>query len=145
MMRSTSHYRTILLAALLAGCGTPSTPEQEVRDWVAAAEAAVEARDRGTLVDMISESYVDGRGNSRADLDRRLRLWFLRHRNIVISSSIEELAVTAGTAARVVLTARMAGTGQSVLGFSADSERLELELVRQGGEWLLIGASWRER
>lgn len=138
------HYRTILLAALVAGCSAPEAPEEGVRAWLEKAEAAVEARDRDTLVDMISERYVDAEGNDRDAVDKRLRLYFLRHRNIVIASDIEELIVSGGTAARVVLTAGMAGRDGSPLGFSAERRRFELELEQDGGEWLLIGARWSE-
>lgn len=138
------HYRMILLAALLAGCTAPEAPEAAVRAWLEKAEAAVEARDRDALVDMISERYVDAEGNDRDALDKRLRLYFLRHRNIVIASDLEELTVSGGTAARVVLTAGMAGRDGSALGFSADRLHFELELEQDGGEWLLIGARWGE-
>lgn len=138
------HYRTILLAALLSGCGAPATPEEAVRTWLEKAETAAEGRDRDTLLAMISERYVDGDGNDRSAVGQRLRLYFLRHRNIVIASDVEELAVSGGTAARVVLTAGLAGRDASALGFSAERLRFELELEQEDGEWRLIGARWRE-
>lgn len=138
------HYRTILLAALLAGCGAAGAPEEAVRAWLEAAEAAAEARDRDALVDMISERYVDWQGNDRRALDQRLRIYFLRNRNIVIASRVDELTVSGGTAAKVVLTAGLVGTGESSPGFSADALRFELELEEDGGQWRLIGARWSE-
>lgn len=138
------HYRTILLAALLTGCSAPDAPEAAVRDWLEKAEAAAEARDRDTLVGMISNRYFDAEGNDREAVGRRLRLYFLRHRNIVIASNVEELVVSGGTAATVVLTAGMVGRGGGTLDFGAERLRFELELVEDGGEWLLIGARWSE-
>ena len=133
-----------MATAVLAGCSAPSPPETAVREWLEAAETAVEERDRGRLVDMIAEHYVDARGNDREALSQRLRLYFLRNREIVIASHVEELEVIGGTAAQVVLTAGMAGADANAFGLRADAWRFELELVREDGEWLLIGAQWSE-
>src|SRR5690606_10234068 len=137
-----THYRTILLWALLAGCTPPEPPEAAVRAWLERAEAAAEARDRRTLVGMISERYADARGNDRDAIDRQLRLYFLRHQAIVIASRIEALTISGDTAASVVLKAAMAGRGESVLDLDASARRFELELELEGDEWRLVGASW---
>lgn len=129
---------------MLAGCSSATEPEEAVLAWLADAEAAIEDRDRGRLIGMISESYVDARGNDRNAIDGRLRSLFLRNRNIVLASNIEELTIADGTAAKVVLTAGMAGTNGSTLGFAADAYRFELELANDGDKWLLIGARWGE-
>lgn len=138
------HYRALIAAALLAGCSAPSPPEEAVRAWLEAAEAAVEERDRGRLVEMIAEHYVDAHGNDRAAVEQRLRLYFLRNRNILVASNVEELEIIGGTAARVVLTAGLAGTEANAFGLRADAYRFELELVEEDEEWLLIGADWNE-
>ncbi len=130
------------MAAVLAGCSTPSPPDAAVRAWLEAAETAVEERDRGRLIDMLAEGYVDTRGNDRAAVDQRLRLYFLRNREILIASHVEDLQIVGGTAAHVVLTAGMAGADANAFGLRADAYRFELELVEQDGEWLLIGADW---
>jgi len=38
----------------------------------------------------------------------------------------------------------MAGQNDAVLGFSADAYRFQLELEREGDDWLLISARWGE-
>lgn len=130
------------MAAVLGGCSAPSPPEEAVRAWLEAAETAVEERDRGRLINMLAEEYVDTRGNDRAAVDQQLRLWFLRNREILIASRLQDLQVVGGTAAHVVLTAGMAGADATGFGLRADAYRFELELVEQDGEWLLIGADW---
>ena len=57
---------------------------------------------------------------------------------------IEELQVYDDTAAMLVLTVGMAGTNDSVLGFSADAYRFEMEFEQQNDEWLLTSARWGE-
>ena len=108
------------------------------------AESAVEDRDRDGLVKMISERYTDARGNDRSNLEQTLRALFLRNRNIVLVSKIDELTIIGETAAQVRLTAGMTGAGDGVLGLSADAYRFELELENDGDGWMLIGARWAE-
>lgn len=132
----------MLFCAALAACSPPVGPEQAVRDWLSDAQAAVEKEDRDTLIDMISENYTDARGNDRKAIDQQLRIYFLRNRNIVLASSIDELTMIGGTAANVVLTAAMAGRNGGAFPFGADGYRFELELELGGDRWLLIGARW---
>jgi len=59
-------------------------------------------------------------------------------------TKIEEIRLYGDSAAEIELTVGMAGQNDSVLGFSADAYRFELELEREGGDWLLISARWGE-
>ena len=131
-----------LICALLAGCGDPALgPEEALRQWVADAEAAAEDKDRRGLLNMISESYTDSRGNDYERVGQILRAYFLRQKKIVIVSKIDEIVINAGTAAEIDLTAGMAGTRGS-FGLDADAYRFNLELEYDGNRWLLIGAQW---
>lgn len=112
--------------------------------WVSDAETAVENSDRSALMGMIAESYADSRGNDKAAIERILRVWFLRNRNIVLASKMDSVTIIGGTAATVLLTAGVASTGNGILDVSADAWRFELELVSDGGDWRLIGARWGE-
>lgn len=92
---------------------------------------------------MVSERYTDAEGNDREAIGRQLALYFLRHRSIAIVSRIEELKISGGTAANVVLRAAMAGTGErALLDLATDARRFELELELEGSDWRLIGARW---
>ena len=139
-----THYRTILLFAALAACSSATAPEDAVLAWLGKAETAVEERDRRRLVDMVSENYVDARGNDRQAIDGTLRVLFLRNRNIVLASNVEELTIVGETAASVILTAGMVAANGGARGFAAEVYRFELELAHDGDEWLLIGARWGE-
>ncbi len=141
--------RALCLAAaalvLLVACGDPpSEPEAELRAWVDAGIASVEAKERRAVVGMVSEAYVDGRGNERSDLDKILRVYFHRMNNIKLLPKIEEITIYGETAAQLVLTVGMAGTNDGILGFSADAYRFELEVEKDGNDWRLISARWGE-
>lgn len=141
----------VLAAALVASACAPDpgTPEEQLREWVAAMEVAAENEARGTIMDLVAPSYNDARGHARDDIDRLLRLYFLREDPIVLLSSIDTINVNGGTAATVTLTVGMAGTNDNVFGFRADAYRFELELEadevpERYADWRLLSARWGE-
>lgn len=94
---------------------------------------------------MISASYADARGNSRDEIDRTLRILFLREDGIKVVTHIEDIEVYDDTAAKITLTTGVAGSSDtSLLGISADAVRFEYELEHDGDDWLLTGARWGE-
>jgi len=134
-----------LVCVWLSACGGPAEgPEEAIRSWVRAGQEAAEAKDRSALVDMIAHGYTDARGNSRDDIEDMFRFYFLRQQKVALMTRIEELQVYDDTAAMLVLTVGMAGTNDSVLGFSADAYRFEMEFEQQNDEWLLTSARWGE-
>ena len=135
----------LALGGLLCACGKSATgPESEIRNWVARGVVAVEAEERGTLMDMISPAYADTRGYNRARVDDTLRVYFLRMNAIELITSIDEIELMGDTAAEVLLTVAMAGKRDSLLGFSADAYQFSLELEKNRGDWQLLSARWGE-
>lgn len=139
--------KLIPLAASLfvVSCGGAAVgPEEALRAWVDDMERAAEDKDRGAMLEKISASYADARGNSRNDLGDTLRVYFLRQQSLAFVSSIDEIEVSGETAAEILLTVAMAGTNDGTFGLSADAYRFELELENVDSEWFLIGARWGE-
>jgi len=136
---------SVACIAVLSACGGPGAgPEEQLRQWVSRGEEAAEAKERRELMGMISPAYTDTRGNERPDIENILRAYFFRQNNITLLTKIEEVRLIADSAAQVELTVGMAGQNDGVLGFSADAYRFELELTREGDDWLLISARWGE-
>ena len=134
-----------LVCCWLAACGSPPTPPEEaVRAWVANGQQAAEEKDRRALAKMISPAYADARGNSRDEIENLFRLYFLRQNNISLLPRIESLRIIGDSAAEIELSVGIAGTNDGVLGFSADAYRFEMELARDGDDWLLISGRWGE-
>lgn len=135
-----------LICAFLAGCGggPGAGPEEALRAWVSAAEAAAEDKDRRGLLAMISENYADSRGNDYEQIGNMIRYYFLRQKTVAFITTIDDIEVMGDTAARVNLTVGMAGTDASPLGLRADAYNFELELEHTGDDWMLIGARWGE-
>lgn len=135
----------LLACSALAACGDPpESPEAEIRAWVKNGQRLAEEKERRPLLNMVSPSYRDARGNERDDIENMLRVYFLRQNNIELLTSIQDIRVLGDTAAELDMTVGMAGTNDGVLGFSANAYSFEMELVREDDEWILISARWGE-
>jgi len=136
---------TALLATGLASCGgAPESAEQQLRAWVDRGHEAAENKDRGVLMEMISPTYSDARGNSRNDIENLFRFYFLRANKVGLLVSIDDIEIFDDTAAKVMLTVAMGATTDSVLGFNANAWEFELQLEKAGDEWLLVSARWND-
>ena len=134
-----------MMCVYLAACGSPSTgPEDALHQWVADAEAYTEDLDRRGLVAMVSDNYADGRGNNRDAVNKLLRLYFLRQKSVALVMKIDKLTIIDETAAELLVTAAGVGTTTRALGINADAYQFALELEKDDGEWMLIGARWGE-
>ena len=134
---------TALLATGLASCGaSPESTEQQLRAWVDSGHEAAERKDRDALVEMISPTYSDARGNSREDIENLFRFYFLRAKKVGLLVSIDDIEIFDDSAAQVMLTVAMGATTDSVLGFNADAYEFELELERADDDWLLVSGRW---
>jgi hypothetical protein len=136
---------SIVCFAILSACGGPvAAPEEQLRQWVSRVEEAAEAKERRELISMISPDYTDSRDNERPDIENMLRAYFFRQNSISLLTNIEDVRLIADSAAEIELTVGMAGQNDGVFGFSADAYRFEMELMKEGDDWLLISARWGE-
>jgi hypothetical protein len=135
----------IAVSVLACACSGPSTgPEAEIQGWLDRGVAAAEARERDSLLDMISPAYADARGYNRARIGDLLRAYFTRMTSVELITTVDEITVMGDTAANVMLTVGMAGKKDSLLGFTADAYQFSLELEKSAGDWALISARWAQ-
>ncbi len=133
----------VVLSLFVGACGGPaSAPEEELRQWVSAGQAAAEAKERRALINMISPAYADARGRDRDAIEAKLRFYFFRQNSVKLLTTIEAIRVIGDTAAEVDMTVAMTGKNDSVLGFSASAYRFELELEKDDDQWLLISSRY---
>ncbi|MGI9234938.1 MAG: hypothetical protein ACR2RD_15000 [Woeseiaceae bacterium] len=144
----TSRYTAafaVAVSVLASACSAPSTgPEAEIQGWLDRGIAAAEAKERDSLLDMISPAYADARGYNRTRIGNLLRAYFLRMNSVELITTVNEITVMGDTAANVLLTVGMAGTKDSLLGFTADAYQFSLELEKNAGDWALISARWAQ-
>jgi hypothetical protein len=133
----------VCVAAAAGGCGS-GDPEAEVRELIAKAESAAEARDTGFFRDTISASYADRRGQSRDDVINVIRGVFITNASVEVISRIHTIELAGADAATVKMQAALVGKreGASLLDVDGDLYDIELELVRDSGDWRVISADW---
>jgi|SRR5688572_6922861 len=132
----------VVVTGALAGCGTKSSAEEEVRALVASAETAAEERDVGDVMKLIADDYSDAQGFDKAQLTNFLRGYFVMHPKIELVVDIGAVEFPADGLARTRVTIAMVGTQGTATDSSAtgDLETVELELQRKGDEWRVTRA-----
>lgn len=121
----------------LLACGERNL-DDELRRFVEATLGATEARDTGYFRDIVAESYVDSRGNDRDHIIDLVRGFFLVNAQIEAAATIVDVVWDGAESARLVLDARIDGNMSTV------TQRLEIELLRDGSAWTVIGARWQD-
>ncbi len=138
----------VLVSGWLSGCKPgPATPEQRLREQIARAEAAAEARDHGALREMISERYADAEGHDRRAIEGILRITLMRNQSVHLLSRIRSLDLPQPGRADVLVVVAMAGqpivSEQDLPALRADLYRFSLEFTEEDGEWRITRAAWQ--
>ena len=135
------------LLLLLTGCAEDESPEQQIRDTVDAAADAVERRALTEVKALISPGYQDREQRSRRDLTQLLAGYFFRHKSIHLLTQINRIRFPQPEQAEVLLFVAMAGRPiedvAQLTAFRARLYRIDLQMVREDGEWLVNSGRWR--
>lgn len=138
---------SLFLFLFLAGCGSGETPEDQVRQYVAMGEEAVETRDIGDVKELISEKYRDEHSRTRRDLVALAARYIFSNKNIHVLTRVNELSFPSENTAALQLYVAMTGQNVSdldaLLNMQADLYRFEMELVKEDKKWRLLKADWR--
>ncbi|MCP3867724.1 MAG: hypothetical protein GY703_06435 [Gammaproteobacteria bacterium] len=139
---------TLLSIQSLVGCSDSDTSEQQIRQLIDDAEAAVENKSLMDAKGLISEQYRDARKRTRRDLIRLLAGVFLRNESIYLRVQINDIALDGADRADAVVYAAMAGRPldetMGLLSLRADLYRFDLEFLMEDGVWQIIGGRWRQ-
>ena len=134
------------ICLLLSGCGGGNSPEDQIRQFVAAGEQAAESRNIGEIKDLISEQYADERGRTRGEIVAVAMRYFLANKKIYILTRIKEVNFLSEKKALLQLYVAMSGQDvqgpDSLINVQADLHRFELELKREGRQWRVVRADW---
>jgi hypothetical protein len=134
-----------LALAICAGCGGEDDETAALRQLIDDAEAAAEDRQTGYFRSLLAESYSDARGNDHERMIEIVRGYFLMHPSLEIVTRIETIEIVGSDVAEISLLAGVVGqrVGGALLGgLDGRLYDLDLELIRRGGDWQVIGASW---
>jgi hypothetical protein len=150
-MRKQVSYCLVFLVCFLSlnlvACGKKVTPENEVRQYIAKAETAAEARDVIAISELVSDNYRDNDGRDRRALAGIATAYFLRHKHIHLFIRVKQIDFPTPKQATVQLYAAMTGTpvkgAQALIDIHADLYRFDLLLVKEEDDWLLSKADWQ--
>ena len=141
--RMTIFKRSLLVCCFAFAACSSADPDEEIAALIAAAEAAAEARDTGHFRSLISDDYVDANGRRKQQLIDMIRGYFFVNSSVEVVNRIEEVTLAGDDAAEVVLQSGLLGQGSGgLLDLDGKLYRIELELVRESGDWTIIGADW---
>lgn len=154
MMKLTSLWLSFLGLALLVSflslnlvaCGKKTSPEEQVRQFIAKAETGAEARDVVAITELVSDAYKDEDGHDRRAVSGLVTGYFLRHKNIHLFTQIKDIQFPTPRQAKVKLYVAMTGTpvtgAQALIDLHADLYQFNLILVKEDHDWLLSTATW---
>ena len=149
MIRSLRRFLVPVLLSmtlLLQACSDdPESPEQQIRALIDQAVESGESRSADELAELLHHSFVDQQGRNRGELEKLLRLYFFRHKNIHLFTRIDSIELLGDNQANVGMHVAMAGSVISdvtaIASLKARVYRFDLQLVKQS-EWQLRQASW---
>lgn len=139
--------RTLFLSipiCLLGACGGGGDPEAELRALLESAETAAEERDTGYFRRLISDDYIDAQGRGKQQLVDFIRGYLFLNANVEVVNRVQDISLAGDDAARIAVQSALIGRneGRGVFGLSGNLYDIDLELVRERGEWKIIGAQW---
>jgi hypothetical protein len=130
---------------MLAACSREPSPEDRVREVIATAEAAAEARDLSDTMQLVSERYADVRGQDKAAIRDLMRGYFLINQSIHLLLSVDDIEFPANDMARMRVTVGMLGrqdAGVDDWSLAADVYEFDIQLLNEDDDWRLISAEW---
>jgi len=140
---------SLALLSLAAGAWTcrQRTEADFVLEAVAEAGRAAENRDLGAFMAVIDDAYSDFEGRDKAGLEALIAGYFAGRTGIVVHRLGAKLSfpepARAGLETDVALSSGPAEAVRRLVKISPDLYRLNLELVRPAGRWLVRHAEWR--
>lgn len=131
----------LLLSCLLSGCTENKSDETLIREQIDSLQTAIEARDRGSFMAVIDDSYQDPLNSDRKSLQRMLMGYFLRYQDISVYATghqIELTPLSAEVKSQVVVTG-----GKGLLPEDARHYQVVSCWNKSDEEWLLSCLEWQ--
>jgi hypothetical protein len=131
----------LLLAAMVACHRTP--PEEALRNTISEMQAAIAAREAGTLLEHVAEDFIGPEGMGRDDARRLAQVMFLRNRDVGIHAGPLDIALQ-DDHATVRFSAAVTG-GAGLLPDTGQVYDVETGWRLEEGEWHMVSADWKPR
>jgi hypothetical protein len=130
--------------ALLGACAREPSPEDQVREVIAAAEAATEARDLSDVMDLVAENYTDSRGQDKEAIRNLMRGFFFVNQSVHLLMRVESIEFPADELADAHIAVGLLGRqSQEDWAFVVETYEFDVRLQHEEGEWRLQSAEWQ--
>jgi hypothetical protein len=136
--------------ATVTGCRRRRSPEQQIRDTVAALAHAAEKKDLKAIRNLVSERYQDAEQRDRREVLAMLRMSLMRYPSIHLATRVTavELGPAGDAPARATVVVAMASVPmkglEDLLRLHADVNRFDLTLIEEAPQrWVVTGATWQ--
>ena len=137
--------RLAALVLMLAACGREPSPEDRVREVIAAAETAAEARDLSEVMELVSDRYADLRGQDKAAIRDVMRGFILINQSIHLVVRVDDIEFPGNDLASARVTVGMLGRQKARAddwALAADVYEFDVRLLHEDDEWRLVSAEW---
>lgn len=139
--------RSVLgLLLLMAAACSRTSPEEQIRALVAAAEEGAEARDLSDVMALVSDRYVDAQGQDKSAVRDVVGGYLLINHSVHLLTRVEDVKFPSDTIATARVTVGMLGQQDDAAGdwsLAADVYEFDLRFLKEGDQWRLQSASWR--
>ena len=139
--------RSVLgLLLLMAAACSRTSPEEQIRALVAAAEEGAEARDLSDVMALVSDRYVDAQGQDKSAVRDVVGGYLLINHSVHLLTRVEDVKFPSDTIATARVTVGMLGQQDDAAGdwsLAADVYEFDLRFMKEGDQWRLQSASWR--
>jgi hypothetical protein len=137
----------VSLFALALGCSEAETPEQRVREVLAALEQGAQQRDSGAMKEHVSDAYSDANGNDKRTVTQLVAFHLLQNQSVHLLTRVQGLEFPSPGAAQASVLVAMAGAPidgpDALLALRADLYRFDFDLAEEDGDWRIRSAQWR--
>ncbi|MFK8051882.1 MAG: hypothetical protein AB8F65_02825 [Woeseiaceae bacterium] len=133
--------RMLVIVMLLSGCGAPDS-EQQIRDLIKTMAKAAEDEELRPIARAISDDYRDLRDNDKASIVQTMRGVMFTTNGLLILPDIQKIEIITENFAEVSVRVRFAGADWERLRLRGSSYLFELELAKDGSDWLVVSARW---
>ncbi len=146
-MKTLSQILCLVWVFILINACSDNTvsPQDEIRAYLHSGVEAAESRNTNALAELLHGDYSDQKGYNKKRLNKLLRGYFFRHKNIHLFTKIDAIELLTENEAIVRMHVVMAGSTitdvDALFALRAQIYRFELQLVKQD-EWLLRHAAW---
>jgi hypothetical protein len=139
-------FAVLSILVVFAPCCHRETEEDRVKKVITSVQEAAEKKEVRSVLEHISKSYKDPRGNDYEGIKGLLAFYFLRHQKVSVYIPGIEVTIN-DSAAQARFQAILAGDtkGESasvILPEALGAYQFEVSLAKEGGQWKITSANW---